>query len=262
MQDADVRAAWDANAPAWANRVRAGRDLYRELFKAPSFLAFLPPLGGLEAIDLGCGEGATTRLLARTGARMTGVDLSPGMIAEAQAEEARAPLGITYRVGSCARLGGTPPESFDAAVSTMAMMDCSDFSGAVREVFRILKPGAPFCFSVLHPCFITPDTRWVRDDHGRERGLMVGRYFDESPFVETFRFSRDPEGETFSPFKVPRFPRRLETYVNTLLDTGFSLTRIEEPRPSEAATASHPWLQRWRDHAAIFLYLAARKPTS
>jgi SAM-dependent methyltransferase len=211
-------------------------------------------------IDLGCGEGSITRLLARRGARMTGVDLSPGMIAEAEAEERREPLGIAYRVDSFTRMMGMSPDSFDAAVSTMAMMDCPDFTGAVHEVFRILKPGAPFCFSILHPCFITPATRWVRDGAGCEQALMVGRYFEEAAFVERFRFSRDPDGGVFPPFEVPRFPRRLDTYVNTLIAAGFELTRLEEPRPSEAPAASHPRLKRWRDHAAIFLYLAARKP--
>ncbi len=61
----EVRAAWDGNAAAWADRVRAGRDLYREVFNAPAFLAFLPPLEGRAVIDLGCGEGASSRLLAR-----------------------------------------------------------------------------------------------------------------------------------------------------------------------------------------------------
>ncbi len=41
------------------------------------------------SFDLGCGEGTNTRLIARRGARMTGIDLSPQMIAAARAEEQR-----------------------------------------------------------------------------------------------------------------------------------------------------------------------------
>jgi SAM-dependent methyltransferase len=258
--EADVRAAWDRNAAAWTDRVRARRDLYRDVFNNPSFFAFLPPLAGLEVVDFGCGEGSNTRELARMGARLTGIDLSPAMIAEARAAEAREPLGITYRVASFTDLADLPPARFDAAVSTMAMMDAPDFAAAAREAFRILKPGGFFAFSVLHPCFVTPSLRWLRDEAGSETGLVVGRYFDEVSFVERWRFSKDPEAERFPEFEVPRFPRTLETYVGGLLAAGFRLTGLKEPRPTEAMAREHPWLRRWREHAAIFLYLAAEKP--
>ena len=83
----EIAAAWDANAATWTAHVRAGYDLYREVFTLPAFLAFIPDLGGLEVIDLGCGEGSNTRALARLGACMTGVDLAPRMIAAARAGE-------------------------------------------------------------------------------------------------------------------------------------------------------------------------------
>src|SRR5688572_18544298 len=97
IDEAGVREAWDRNAPVWTDRVRAGVDLYRELFNNPSFFAFLPDIGGRHVIDLGCGEGRNTRLLAGRGAHLTGIDLSPEMIAAARSEEVRCPAGIDYR---------------------------------------------------------------------------------------------------------------------------------------------------------------------
>ncbi|ARQ00062.1 ubiquinone/menaquinone biosynthesis C-methylase UbiE [Pseudorhodoplanes sinuspersici] len=260
IDEDEVRKAWDRNADLWADRVRAGMDLYREAFNNPSFLAALPDLTGRDVIDLGCGEGTNTRLLARRGARMTGIDLSPQMIAAAHAEEKREPLGIAYDVASYTTRTPFPDGRFDAAVSTMALMDSPDFPAAARETFRLLKPGAPFIFSVLHPCFVTPGIRWLKDAEGRDTELVVSRYFDEGSFVERWRFSKDPEAELFEKFEVPRFPRRLETYVNGLIDAGFRITRLTEPRPTEEMAAAHPWLARWREHAAIFLYIAAEKP--
>jgi len=260
LEEADVRDAWDRNAPTWIDRVRAGRDLYRDVFNNPNFLAFLPPLAGLRVLDLGCGEGTNTRLFAGTGATMTGIDLSPEMIAAAQAEEARCPLGITYHNGSFTDLSFLEAGSFDAVVSTMALMDSPDFAGAAREAFRVLKPGALFAFSVLHPCFVTPALKWQRDENGRECGLTVGQYFDQTSFVDRWRFGRDPDGERIPPFEVPRFPRQLETYIGGLLSAGFTITGLKEPRPTEAMAEAHPWLRRWREHAAIFLYVSAQKP--
>ena len=260
IDEDEVREAWDRNALLWADRVRAGMDLYREVFNNPSFLAALPDFAGREVIDLGCGEGTNTRLIARRGARMTGIDLSTQMIAAARAGEQREPLGITYEVASYTTRTPFPDGRFDAAVSTMALMDSPDFTAAARETFRLLKPGAPFIFSVLHPCFITPGIRWLKDAEGHDTGLAVSRYFDEGSFVERWRFSKDPEAERFEKFEVPRFPRRLETYVNGLIEAGFRITRLTEPRPTKEMAAAHPWLARWREHAAIFLYIAAEKP--
>jgi SAM-dependent methyltransferase len=155
LGEEQVAAAWDANAATWVEHVRAGYDLYREAFTMPAFLAFIPDLGGLRVIDLGCGEGHNTRALARRGAKITGVDLAPRMIAAARANEAAEPLGIIYQVGSFAGLEFCEDASFDAAVSTMALRDGPDFAAAARAVHRVLRPGGGFHFSVLHPCFVT-----------------------------------------------------------------------------------------------------------
>ena len=255
----EVAAAWDANAATWVAHVRAGYDRYRELFTLPAFLAFVPDLAGLEVIDLGCGEGRNTRALARRGARMTGVDLSPEMIAAARASEAKEPLGIVYREGSFTRLDGCADMSFDAAVSTMALMDSPDFAAAARATYRVLRPGGGFWFSVLHPCFVTPGLQWLRDAAGNETGLTVAGYFSDQPYLEHWRFSKAPETSSAEPFRTPRFPRRLEDYVDGLCAAGFRITRIAEPRPTAAVCRAHPWFARWTRHAALILLIAATK---
>jgi SAM-dependent methyltransferase len=256
----EVAAAWDANAATWVAHVRAGYDRYRELFTLPAFLAFAPDLAGREVIDLGCGEGSNTRALARRGARMTGVDLSSKMIAAARAKEAEAPLGIVYREGSFTRLDGCADASFDAAVSTMALMDSPDFAATASAVHRVLRPGGGFWLSVLHPCFVTPGLQWLRDAAGNETGLTVADYFSDRSYVERWRFSKAPETSSAEPFRVPRFPRRLEDYVSGLCAAGFRITRIAEPRPTAAQCDAQPWLARWRRHAALVLLVAATKP--
>jgi SAM-dependent methyltransferase len=260
-----VAAAWDGNAAAWTEQVRAGYDKYRELFTWPAFLRLLPHgLAGSRIIDLGCGEGENTRRLARLGARMTGVDLSARMIAAAREAESRDPLGIRYEVGSFTRLDGFPDGSFDAAVSTMALMDSPDLAGAFQAAYRVLRPGASLTFSVLHPCFITPDLAWLRDEEGRETHLAIGSYFSRTPDVERWRFSKAPAAVAArtEPFTVPRFPHLLSDYVNGLVGAGFRIERLVEPRPDEATAAEHPWLRRWRDQAAFVLLMQATKPSS
>lgn len=256
--DLDVAAAWDANAATWVAQVRAGYDRYRELFTLPAFLEFIPSLRGLRVLDLGCGEGHNTRVLARRGAAMTGVDISERMIGAARAAEAEEPLGIAYHVASFTRLEQFADQSFDAAVSTMALMDSPGFADTARAVFRVLRPGGGLYFSVLHPCFITPGISWRRDEAGRETHLTVGDYFSDQVYVERWRF-KAPEVAQAEPFATPRFGPLLEDYINGLCAVGFRITRCAEPRPTAEQCALHPWLERWRRHAALVLLIAAIK---
>src|SRR5215472_9816185 len=160
----DVARYWDANAGPWADEVRQGHDVAREWLNNPAFLAFVGDLRGRDVLDAGCGEGYNTRILARRGARMTGVDLSERMIELAREEESRNPLGIQYTRTSYADLGKFADASFDAVVSFMAMMDGPGFDVAMRESFRVLRPGGMLAFSISHPCFLTKRSRWIRNE--------------------------------------------------------------------------------------------------
>jgi SAM-dependent methyltransferase len=100
IPEQEVARYWDENANVWADHVRQGWDAYREYFNNPAFFEFMGDLNGKTVLDAGCGEGYNTRLLARSGARMTGVDISEKMIELARQEERREPLGIRYEVAS------------------------------------------------------------------------------------------------------------------------------------------------------------------
>lgn len=254
-----VRRCWDGNADRWASEVRAGHDRHREMLNNPAFFDhFLPDLSGRTVLDAGCGEGYNTRLMARRGMRLTGIDISPRMIELAREAEARERLGIDYRVGSFIDLIELRDGSFDAVVSTMALMDSPGFDRAARAIHRVLKPGGTLWFSVLHPCFVTPGFRWITDEDGDEEGLLVAHYFAETGFIERWRF-KEAMSDDAPPFTVPSFPHRLSDYFNGLVDAGFSLLRVAEPRPSPEMVARQPWLARLRRHAPLFLHIGAAK---
>lgn len=266
MDDEEVARHWDANAPDWVMAVRAGYDVYRDWVNNPAFFAMLPPVAGLRVLDVGCGEGTNTRLLADRGAKVVGVDVSREMIAAARDQEARQPRMIEYHVASGSDLRLFGDCSFDAAVSTMAMMDLADYAGCVREVARVLRAGGFFQFSITHPCGFTPRWRWVRDERGRREGFLVGNYFsfeaiEPRQALDEWFFGAAPAEVKAAarPFRIPRFFRTLSEYFNTLVEAGFVVERMCEPHAGEQSARDCPNVADTR-LAPYFLVFLCRKP--
>jgi SAM-dependent methyltransferase len=260
FSDDEVAGYWNANAAAWAAEVRRGADVAREWLNNPAFFDFIGDLRGQQVLDLGCGEGYNTRILARRGARMTGIDVSERMLGLALDAERDEPLGIRYARASFSDLAMFADGSFDAVVSFMALMDGPRFDLAMREAFRVLRAGGMLAFNITHPCFITKGAQWVRDAEGVKIKWTVSRYFDPAGWVDRWRFTDAPPEAV--EFAVPRFDRTLSEYVNAIAGAGFVITRMDEPRPSEEYCRAHPSQRGWREHAALFLYFRAAKPAA
>lgn len=176
MNDQQVGQFWNSNADAWTELVRAGYDVYRDYLNSPAFFEMLPDVTGLSGLDIGCGEGHNTRLLAKRGARMTAVDISKIFIRHALDLEREEPMGIDYRVASAVRLP-FPDASFDFAAGFMSFMDIAETETVLSEAHRVLKPGGFLQFSICHPCFYTPHRRNLRDEKGKTYAIEVGDYF-------------------------------------------------------------------------------------
>ena len=202
IHEKDVARYWDGNADLWAEQVKNGWDYYREYLNNPFFFKFIGPVKAKRILDAGCGEGHNTRLLAEKGAYVVGVDISKKMIRHARKAERENPLGIRYEAASYSDLSIFDSASFDVVVSFMAMMDGPDYKGADKEFRRVLRPGGDLYFSVTHPCFLTKGFGWIYDDKGKHEKLTVSGYFDKSPFVDKWRFSKAPQTEGIEPFTV------------------------------------------------------------
>ena len=262
MDSEQVGRYWDGNAEAWTKLARAGYDTYRDGLNTPAFLAMLPDVEGLSGLDVGCGEGHNTRMVAGRGARMVGVDISETFVRHARRAEEEHPLGIRYEVASAVELpfGG---RSFDFATAFMSLMDIPETERALAEILRVLRPGGFFQFSVTHPCFDTPHRENLRDETGRTYAIEMGGYFREREVeVAQWLFSAAPPEarEGLPPFRIPVFRRTLSSWLNTLVEAGFALERFDEPRPSDEAVRERPGL-RDAQVVAYFLHARARKRT-
>ncbi|MFG1822863.1 class I SAM-dependent methyltransferase [Microbispora bryophytorum] len=107
---------------------------------------------GHQIVDVGCGTGYLTRMLAplvgREG-RVTGLDPSPAMIGHARR---RSPDNCSYQVGEGQAMP-FPDASFDIVVSSLAVhhIPVAARDTAVREMFRVLRPGGRLLIADYQP---------------------------------------------------------------------------------------------------------------
>lgn len=251
---------WNENAEVWTQLSRAGYDVYRDYLNTPAFLAMLPEVRGLAGIDIGCGEGTNTRRVAELGATMTAIDVSDVFVGQASEMERQAPRGIDYRVASAAELP-FPDHHFDFATAFMSLMDVPETARVLAEAHRVIKPGGFLQFSITHPCFSTPHRRNLRKD-GLTYAFEIGDYFRGlDGEIEEWIFSSAPADlkERMRKFRIPRFYRTLSEWFNLLIEAGFAIERVEEPRPSDEVVRACPAIQD-AQVVAYFLHVRARKP--
>ena len=261
MDHARVRRYWNENADLWTRLSQAGYDIYRDHLNTPAFFDMLPDVDGLSGLDVGCGEGHNSRLLARRGARVTAIDISEVFLNHAVRSEALDPLGVRYTLANAVRLPFARA-TFDFATGVMSFMDVPQVDLALAEIHRVLKPGGFLQFSITHPCFDTPHRKKVRDESGRAYAVEVGDYFQtmEGDVIELLFCAVPREIRRRLPkFQVPRFTKTLSQWLNLVIKTGFRLERVEEPRPGHEVVRHHP---RLRDAQVVpcFLHVRARRP--
>ena len=105
------------------------------------------------AVDLACGTGSVTALLAQRGLQTVGVDMSEDMLTQAQQkawELEQPPVFVCQRLQEL-RL----PRGVDLAVCALDSLDYitdpGDCEAAIRRVYRVLNPGGCFIFDVNTP---------------------------------------------------------------------------------------------------------------
>jgi SAM-dependent methyltransferase len=122
---------------------------------------FLGDLRGRDVLELGSGMGEMTTLLARSGARVTAIDISPGSIAMARR---RARLhGVDHAVDFVVAAGEQLPLATDRfdVVAGKAVLHHLDVARAGPELHRVLRPGGRAAFA--EPLGTNPAVAFARD---------------------------------------------------------------------------------------------------
>ena len=198
---------------------QAGYDRWSEIYDSednplialeePRIDALLGAVSGLCVIDIGCGTGRHALRLAARGARVSGVDLSEGMLARARAKPGAERIDFRHH-----DLHAPLPyadASFDAAVSGLVLEHVRDLELFFRELRRVSKPGASAVISAMHPAM-------------HLRGISA-RFTDPKTGRETRPHSQE---------------HSISDYVTAALGAGLVLTHLSEHAVDAALAATSP----------------------
>jgi SAM-dependent methyltransferase len=136
---------------------------------AARLVAFARVGAGKRVLDVGCGTGVAALAAARTGAHVTGLDLTPQLIARAKENAAIAGAEIEWHEGDAEAMPFADA-TFDVVLSHFGHMFAPRPAVVVQDMLRVLKPGGTIAFATWPPELFT----------GRMFAL-VGRYMPPLP---------------------------------------------------------------------------------
>lgn len=212
------------------------------LIEEPDFLSLVGSAESLSCLDLGCGYGHYSEILARTAASVIGVDRSELMIS--RAEERRSTARISYLLTDVGELA-FPERSFDLVISNLTLHYLAEVKSLFNRVYGWLRPGGRLVFSVEHPIFTATRKaeQWC-NNAGNGPGWIVTDYFAED----------DRWG-----FFGRKYHHTVATWIDTPLRCGFQVTGVAEPGPTRSVVKANPSLAEDLQRP-LFLIVACAKP--
>ncbi len=184
---------------------------------AEKVLDLASPQPGERVLDVACGTGIVARTVARragVAARVTGLDLSPEMLAVARTASEREGLAIEWREGRAEALP-FPDQSFELVLCQFGLMFFADRAAALAEMHRVTTAGGRIAVHVFqgierHPFYQTLDAVILRHlgasgvgaifalgDRDELRTLLAGAGFRDVEIVAGSVTARFPHPALF-----------------------------------------------------------------
>ncbi|MBJ7449877.1 MAG: class I SAM-dependent methyltransferase [Parachlamydiales bacterium] len=228
---------WDELGHWWDANVEDG-DAFHQALVFPGIEKLLNLKGSESIFDAGCGNGSLARRMAKTGAKVYGVDFSSSLIEKARL---RSPdilfdqMDLTD-LKSLEALANI--QQFDRIVSSMVLHNVSNMEPFFSTLKKLLKPKGSFVFSIPHPCFNSFAVTC-------KEGLLQGEY-NRTTICKVL-------SKPGQPIEQIVFERSIQEYFNLLIDQGMHMTGFFEPCIDTKTVFDNPKFSKYQSIPPVMI---------
>jgi ubiquinone/menaquinone biosynthesis C-methylase UbiE len=180
----------------------------------PAVRSAVGDVRGLAVLDLGCGTGRHAVWLAEAGARVTAVDFSRGMLAEARRKPGAE--RVRFLVGDLRVPLPFADNAFQLVLSGLVLEHVPDLGHFFGEARRLARPGGRAVVSAMHPAMFERDAQ--------------------------ARFTDPESGEIVRPGSVPH---QVADFVAAAQGAGFAVESVAESAADAAFAVRYPRAARY-----------------
>lgn len=204
--------AYDKLAEIYHNKRVKGRD-FNELAEQPVSFSLLGNIKGKKVLDAGCGSGIYSKILAKKGAIVSGLEISQNMLKFAK--EHCKDYKIDFKKGSIDKL---PYKNnyFDFILASLVIHYLKKPEKALKEFNRVLKKNGTLVFSTHHPLFCAH--RRIRSLKGKKE-IVILDYFKEGKFYWKLHNSK---------VNIPSYRLGFDRLIDMLYKNGFIIEKLKE----------------------------------
>jgi ubiquinone/menaquinone biosynthesis C-methylase UbiE len=224
-----TREWYSNNAEQYARHVSDPTDsIYHAYYEKPAMQVELPDVRGWDVLSLGCGSGVDTQHLKDKGAkRAVGIDLTPELIEIAKRDNPQC----EFHVMDMETLDFAD-ESFGLVYSSLAIHYLiGGHEKALKEAYRVMKPGGILLFSDGHPvgsAFEAIEDSDIVED--RRLGIVKDKIKQTERVIGDYLTSRVNTSESWP---IEYWHQPLSLTINQIIGAGFMLDKVVEFKPTE-----------------------------
>ncbi len=180
-------------------------------YDRPNMLELIGNVSGKYILDAACGPGKYAEILLSKKASVVGLDISEEMIKYAKKRNENRGTFYVHDIQN--PLNMLKSETFDLVICALAMHYMKNWKATLQEFYRVLKPNGELIISIEHPFF-------------------EYQYYNSEVYFDVESVQCTWTGFGF-PIKMYSYRRSLQDCINPLIENGFSISKLVEPKPVE-----------------------------
>ena len=254
MSDKKTIQFYDDQAQMWADILRTGQHFSHKYIIEPAMRSKIPNLKNKHVLCVGCGTGEECEYIKNLGAhKVIGMDISKGEIEVAT----KSFPDLNFHIMDSEKID-FEQKTFDFIYSNLVFHYLSDWSISLQKIHNVLKKDGTFLFSTHHPL------TWgaQRKKEGQTKTSFMGYIKQDAGYgkpIGDYLNARKIDDIWFDKFKVSYYHKPLSLMFKYILNSGFEIIDLIEPKPVCFPDDIPPYFLKIYEKIPLFIVFELKK---